>query len=313
MEPFSVTRIAHIASTEVRATWLVEGLWGDQAVGFIGGPPKSTKTWLALEMAVAVASGQPCLGKYAVRARGPVLMYAAEDSAAAIKQRVSAVAHVRGTGDLERLAVGLITEHDLRLDDAEHQERLATTIEKIQPRLLILDPLVRLHRSDENSAADVARLLDYLRQLQRRFAIAVVLVHHVRKSPADQPGQTLRGSGDLHAWSDSSLYLLRRKGRLELHAEHRCFPGQEPVVVELASDPRPHLRILADVTSEGTPVDPLQDRVLVALAAHPMTRSALRDQLGVRNERLGEALDALAAAGRIARRAGLLVVPVPAP
>lgn len=313
MEPFAVTRIAHISTTQAAAAWLIEGLWGVQAVGFIGGPPKSTKTWLALEMAVAVASGQPCLGKYAVRARGPVLLYAAEDSAAAIKQRVAAVAEVRGTRDLERLAVGLITEHDLRLDDIEHQERLTATIEKIQPRLLILDPLVRLHRSDENSAGDVALLLDYLRRLQRRFATSVALVHHVRKSPADQPGQTLRGSGDLHAWSDSSLYLLRRKGRIELHAEHRCFPSQQPVVIELDPEPRPHLRIVDNPTSDAPISDPLQERILAALTSRPMTRSALRDHLAVRNERLGEVLEALAASRRIERRGGLLVVPVPTP
>ncbi len=313
MEPFSVTRVAHIPSTEATPTWLVEGLWGEQAVGFIGGPPKSTKTWLALEMAVAVASGLPCLERYAVRARGPVLLYAAEDSAAAIKHRVSALAEVRGVGDLERLAVGLITERDLRLDDVEHQERLAMTIEKIQPRLLILDPLVRLHRSDENSAGDVALLLDYLRQLQRRFALAVILVHHVRKSPADQPGQTLRGSGDLHAWSDSSLYLLRRKGRIELHAEHRSFPSPGPVSIALAAEPRPHLEIAAEGIEEAPPVDPLTERILATLAGGPMTRTALRDQLGVRNERLGEVLSALAATGQIARRGGFLIVPVPAP
>ena len=312
MEPFLVTRVAHITSTEATSTWLVEGLWGEQAVGFIGGPPKSAKTWLALELAVAVASGRPCLGRYPVRARGPVLLYAAEDSAAAIKHRVSALAQVRGIDDLERLAVGLITEHDLRLDDVEHQQRLAVTLEKIQPRLLILDPLVRLHRSDENSAGDVALLLDYLRQLQRRFALAVILVHHVRKSPADQPGQTLRGSGDLHAWSDSSLYLLRRKGRIELHAEHRCFPSPAPLSIALAADPRPHLEI--DEQAEQEPaVDPLAERILGVLAARPMTRTALRDQLGVRNERLGEVLGALGASGQIVKRGGLLAVPVPTP
>ncbi len=46
--------------------WLVDGLWGDGAVGVIGGAPKSCKTWLALEIAVAVASGRPCLDRFEV-------------------------------------------------------------------------------------------------------------------------------------------------------------------------------------------------------------------------------------------------------
>ena len=117
MEPFSVIRVAHIKDRNHTASWLVEGLWADRAVGFIAGMPKSGKTWLALELAVAVASGKPCLDRYSVRQRGPVLFHAAEDSAEAIKQRVYAIATVRKITDLDKLAIGLITEHQLRLDD----------------------------------------------------------------------------------------------------------------------------------------------------------------------------------------------------
>lgn len=314
MEPFPVTRIAHIRTTHACPAWLVDTLWADQAVGFIGGTPKSGKTWLALELALAVASGQPCLGRYPVRQRGHVLLYAAEDTAEAIKHRVCALAHARGIADIERLAIGLITEHNLRLDSTEHQQRLAATIEQLRPRMLVLDPLVRLHRSDENSAADIGFLLDYLRQLQRRYALAVVLVHHVRKSAADQPGQALRGSGDLHAWSDSNLYLLRRKGRLQLQAEHRTLPSPPPVAIELQVEPQPHLAVLGEASEDDQPPQhPLADRILAALAPRPMTRAALREHLGVRNERLVEALAALEAAGRLRRHDGLLAVPVPTP
>ena len=40
--------------------WLIEGLWADEAVGIVGGEPKSFKSFLVLDMAVAVASGSPC-------------------------------------------------------------------------------------------------------------------------------------------------------------------------------------------------------------------------------------------------------------
>jgi len=309
MEPFPVTRIAHIRTDNPTPAWLVDELWADQAVGFIAGTPKSAKTWLALELAVAVASGQPCLGRYPVRQRGHVLLYAAEDTAAAIKHRTIGIAKARGIPDIERLAVGLIIEHQLRLDAPKHQERLDATVHKLRPRLLILDPLVRLHRSDENSSADISLLLDFLRQIQRRHACAVVLVHHVRKSPAGQPGQALRGSGDLHAWSDSSLYLLRRNGSLQLHAEHRSLQSPDPVAVELMTDPCPHLCVTGN--AEKDEEDPLPARILAALTPRPMNRTALREILGVRNERLGKALGTLEAAGRIRKYDGLLAVPVP--
>jgi hypothetical protein len=41
--------------------WLVTGLWSEQAVGIVGGEPKCCKSFLALDLAVAVAAGVPCL------------------------------------------------------------------------------------------------------------------------------------------------------------------------------------------------------------------------------------------------------------
>lgn len=314
MEPFPVTRIAHIEASRDSQRWLVESLWADQAVGFIASTPKAGKTWLALELAVAVASGRPCLGRYPVHQRGHVLLYAAEDTADAIRHRVCAIARARNINDISHLAVGLITTDNLRLDNDDHQQRLALTLDKLRPRMLVLDPLIRLHHSDENSAADVSFLLHYLRQLQREYSCAIILVHHVRKSAASQPGQALRGSGDLHAWADSNLYLLRRKGHMLLQAEHRALPSPSPVAIELCTKPEPHLCVIAEDEEPDKPrPDPLIDRILASLLQHPMTRTDLRAALSVRNERLGEALAALEAAGRVHRQSGLLAVPVPNP
>jgi len=59
--------------------WLVTGLWSEQAVGIVGGEPKCCKSFLALDLAVAVAAGVPCLRRFAVPRAGRVLLFAAED------------------------------------------------------------------------------------------------------------------------------------------------------------------------------------------------------------------------------------------
>ena len=56
--------------------WLVTGLWSEQAVGIVGGEPKCCKSFLALDLAVAVASGTPCLRRFVVPTAGRVLLYA---------------------------------------------------------------------------------------------------------------------------------------------------------------------------------------------------------------------------------------------
>src|SRR5689334_6187516 len=63
--PFPVVRPCDLRTSASCATpWLIDQLWTAQAVGIIGGTPKSYKTWMALEMAVAVASGSACLSSF---------------------------------------------------------------------------------------------------------------------------------------------------------------------------------------------------------------------------------------------------------
>lgn len=310
VEPLPVTRVAAVkAAAHPGHRWLVQDLWAEEAVGCIGGTPKSCKTWLALELAVAVATGRHALGRFPVRpsSSAPVLLYAAEDSPVAVRDRVAGIAKARDT-DLDRLALGLITVDGLRLDLPVHRERLAATLAKVRPRLLVLDPLIRLHRGDENSSAEISELLGWLRTQQREHHTAIMLVHHVRKSAAGQPGQSLRGSGDLHAWGDSNLYLLRNQGRLVLHAEHRSNPSPPPFGIELAGDP-PRLVLQGPVEVDR---GDLAERVLAALAAQPLTRTELRDRLQIRNETLGTVLTQLEADHRVLRVDGRLAVPVPA-
>jgi hypothetical protein len=289
--PFPVVRAADLAASRPGPKWLIDGLWAADGVGVIGGAPKCCKTWLALDLAVAVASGTDALGRFPVVTPGPVLAYAAEDAPADLHERLLALSGARGL-TLSHLDLFLLTTPALRLDTALDRTRLAATLERLRPRLLLLDPLVRLHRSDENSAADMAALLGELRDLQRRYALAIMLVHHLRKQAgATAGGQGLRGSGDLHAWGDSNLYLRRRDRELTLAIEHRSAPAPEPFRLLLATEPAPHLTILdADHTPDPRATDDLAQRILDRLGHGALTRDQLRDELRVRNATLGEAL-----------------------
>lgn len=307
VEPLPVTRLARLAPAPAAGVrWLIEDLWAAEAVGCVGGLPKQGKTWLGLEMAVAVASGKPCLGRFRVANPGPVLVFCAEDAAHDVRARVAGIAKARDI-DFDRLAVGWIGVPELLLDDMTHRRRLSMTLAEFKPRLLVLDPLVRLHHGDENSAAEVADLLGYLRGLQRQHHVAIALVHHARKSGASDPGTALRGSGDLHAWGDSNLYLVKREGRPTVVVEHRANRAPQPFGVKLDGEPT---RLVIDDTAP-MPADPLDDKILKALAAEPLTRTTLRERLGVRNETLGAAIERLLSAGRLLRVDGGLAVPVP--
>ena len=196
--------------------WLVRDLWTTAAVGVIGGSPKVGKSWFGLDLAVSVASGTPALGRFPVDATGPALVYLAEDALPRVRDRVSHLCRHRGL-HLSRLDLQVVTADRLRLDTERDQLALDQTVQRIRPALLLLDPLVRLHSLDENSASDISSLLAFLRAINRRYHLALILVHHMAKRSSRNLGQSLRGSSDLHAWTDSACYLVRRPDdRLQL-------------------------------------------------------------------------------------------------
>jgi len=296
-----VVRVGEIRCEDRTQRWLIEQLWGESSVGVIGGAPKCSKTWLGLDMALSVATGTPCLGKYAVPRAGPVLVYLAEDALPVVRERVAGMARHRGL-DLVGVEIHVITAPTLRLDRDPHRRRLLETAKRLRPRLLLLDPLVRLHGIDENNAGEVAGLLAYFRQLQRQLDLSVVLVHHTRKNAAGgaAAGQGLRGSSDIHAFGDSNLYLRHSRERLVLSSEHRAAPASPAVSLELVatSAETAHLEVVAELNGEKRGA--LQEQVLGLLAPGAVqTRGKLREALSVKNERLGEALESLEQAGRV--------------
>jgi hypothetical protein len=303
LDTLPVVRVDQIPREENAARWLVEQLWGDSSVGVIGGAPKCSKTWLGLDLALSVATGTACLGRYAVPRPGPVLIYLAEDALAVVRERVEGMARHRGL-ELAGVEIHVITAPALRLDRQPHRQRLLETAQRLRPRLLLLDPLVRLHGVDENNAGEVAELLAYFRLLQRRLNLSVMLVHHTRKNAAGgvAAGQGLRGSSDLHAFGDSNLYLRRVRERLVLLSEHRAAPAAAPVTLELmATDAATtHLEVVTE--APGDRPGNLQQQVLACLVpGKELTRAKLRDLLSVQNQRLGEALETLERAGKIRR------------
>jgi RecA-family ATPase len=317
-----VTRAADLADVPTAQRWLVEDLWGDEAVGIVGGEPKCCKSFLALDLAVAVASGAPCLRRFAVARTGRVLLFAAEDALHVVRQRLAGIARAAEC-DLADLDIQVITAPSVRLDVERDRDALTETIATLRPRLLVLDPFVRLHRVDENLSGEVAPLLAYLRELQRQYRVAVVLVHHARKGGAKmRAGQALRGSSEFHAWGDSNLYLRRHGEQLTLSVEHRAAASISNVQLVLhTAGAAVALRTIEHDRHDRHGAEPdvcettaelsLEQRLVghLAAATMPVTATALRKLCHVRNAALHRALSTLVDQGRVRKdRAGYALV-----
>ena len=151
-------------------------------------------------------------------------------------------------------------------------------------------------------------MLAFLRELQRRHAIAVVLVHHARKAAGTiRAGQALRGSSEFHAWGDSNLYLRHDSDdRIVLTVEHRAAAAMQAVTLQLAR--RDNALALELVQSDHqlerravpTSVD---QRITAALAerGQPRPFAELRSSCRVRTTTLYQRLAAMIADGIVVK------------
>ena len=205
---------------------------------------------------------------------------------------------------LSEIDIQVITSESLRLDLADHQAMLAATVERLQPKLLVLDPFVRLHRIDENASAEVAPLLAFLRQLQRRYALSVVVAHHAKKGGSNlRGGQALRGSSEFHAWGDSNLYLRRQGDEISLAIEHRAAASHGGISLTLNADGDDVALAVVERAAKAIEPSPISAgekiRTTLAAAAAPISLADLRSACGIRNATLLHCLSTLIADGRI--------------
>lgn len=201
---------------------IVAGLFGGGSRVILGGAPKKTiKSWTLMALAMAVAAGRPFLGWKTVQS--PTVYFSAEEPTWRIRSRLRALAV--GMGEAENLDLPLLVASPddtprIRLDDAGHLRALEALVKQHKPSLLIMEPLRRLHRADENSSSEISPILDSLTDLVRSTGCALVLAHHVTKG-GGTGSASLRGTSDLPSWYDLGLFATRKKDVIEVEVESR--------------------------------------------------------------------------------------------
>lgn len=198
--------------------WLARGLIVKGGIAVIATEPKSAKTWLATEVAVAVASGTPVCGEYETEATTTAYFYT-EDLQQSIRNRVRSFAAGRGMTP-EALSRNLYCQPRGRSIDLLKLEDVARIIASCRMigrvGFLVLDPLRNISSGKENEADSMAIVFRNLRLIASILDCTVLIVHHASKAGENtrgrRPGQRMRGSGAIHGFIDSGIYLEDLKG-----------------------------------------------------------------------------------------------------
>ena len=186
-----------------------------QGLHILAGAPKVGKSWLALWICLQTAKGEPVWG-FETR-KCEVLYLCLEDSFARIQSRL-----------FELTDEAPPTLHFAIMSDAI-RNGLEIQIEnfiKEHPRtgLIVIDTLQKVRKtvsSNVNPYAADYNDINALKQMADKHKLAIVLVHHLRKSADSDPLNMISGTTGLAGGADSS-FILQKEKRTETSATLIC-------------------------------------------------------------------------------------------
>lgn len=222
---------------------LVEGLWPEDALGFIAAPPKKGKTWIALALGIAIATGRPYLGRFRIPEPRTVLYVALEGHRAALRSRVGALTHGLGLNpdsSLDRLRWSY-KPRGVNIADPEWADALGRAAGLIGAKLIIVDVLRAAARMKENPSDEFLMLRHNLLPILDGCSIA--LLHHFGKlteiTKERTPGERMSGSGAMYGAMDIGLFITGSENgakNLRLEIESRDLATPERLGVHLRGE-----------------------------------------------------------------------------
>ncbi len=215
---------------------LIAGILHQGSKMVIGGGSKSYKTWALADLALSVGYGVPWLGRKTIRGR--VLFLNFEIQSVFMRDRLKQIAKARGV----KLKPGVVDFWNLRGYSADHSVIIPKILKRIVGReycLIILDPLYKLMGgADENSARDIALLLNQIERLAVESEAAVAFGSHFSKGSQNKKEamDRISGSGVFARDPDTILTITahEQEKAFTVEATLRNFPPVDSFVIQWA-------------------------------------------------------------------------------
>ena len=222
---FSAAELGAMTFPDIK--WIVP-MYLPEGCTILAGRPKLGKSWLALDIALAVARGSYCLGDIECP-KGDVLYLALEDNPRRLKSRVDKVSPPR-CDDKWPHDLDFATEWP-RCEEGGLDAMREWLESKANPRLIIVDVLAQFRSGrggQENLYEADYKAVKALQALAAEYSIAIVIVHHVRKGMGDaDPFERVSGTNGLTGAADTAMILDRDTNGCTLYARGRDLEEYE--------------------------------------------------------------------------------------
>lgn len=258
--------------------WLIENYLPTTETTLLFGASHSGKTYLALDIAMSVASGKDWHGNKVKGAR-PVLIVPSEGRKGLKRRMLTWAYHYHNQVDGDPKIY--VHSESVSLDAPHNDDRLQfllSEIERIRPALIIFDVFSDLVPSTDENSRDFGHIINRMRQVGQRKDMAVLIIHHTGKDKTQK--KVPRGSSSIYQVADNAYVLTGAtlkdaQGRIfytDMTLENTKMKEEEPPANAYFRLRKPHKEAPAPlVFSAASDLQPPG----VSLASSPQTYAVL--------------------------------------
>lgn len=283
-EGFGYTDVQDIEKKEYQ--WIIDNFF-PTGFGVITGLPKAGnsthggKSVLSRLVALAIVTKFPLFGEYDVKISGSVLMVNLDEEQTAIKESIDSLA-----GGIADRGIKISNAHNMNLP--EDFDRLEADIKRLRPKVIFIDPLLRLVGGrDISGNTAMGEIINGLKKFQRKYDLTVVLVHHSPKRLASNKSsassEKLLGSVDMDSAWDFLFYIkyYKSKDANILECDYKYKPSKELYfrsikegdkivgleLLESKNDENREKRIVKELSKSSLTVKELVDKTSISESA----------------------------------------------
>lgn len=179
--------------------WIVPGVFARKGIAIVGGLQATSKTWMALDLALAVASGTLWVNKFRTY-KSKVLYIEQERFKGETQRRLIQLIRGRGLDPAVLDCLELVNGTHFKLNEPQSAAEFSELLTQSAPELVIIDSFSTFHSVDENVKAAIQPVMEAVKKLREAHSCAFIFIDHESKAAysteakADPNAGTISGS-----------------------------------------------------------------------------------------------------------------------
>ncbi len=245
-------------------TWMIDPILPTGALAALYGEPESGKSFVALDMAMCVASGLDWFGR---KTRPGYVVYIGAEGGTGIGKRVSAWLKAQNLKPTDASIAWLIEPIPINVDSGEMAALLCRLNDEaeIAPDLFIIDTMARCFDGDENQQEDMGRFVAGTDSLRHAFGATVMVAHHTNLGGFRERGNTaFRGA------CDTMIKVTKEDTRIHLECtKQKDFEHFETIDVELTKVEGTDSCVIVGGQTQDTYLEQTGEQMLARIRQRP--------------------------------------------